>query len=502
MAQSCLRYSATKKETTSKWSDIIKNSVQTATEPKHIYLLNTVKRALNKDETARRYTFGRKDPNKRNRTIMMVGETGTGKSALINRMVNYILGVEWEDKIRFEIIPDDGKRSQTESQDTEINAYEIFGLDKLSVPFSLTVIDTPGYGNTRGLDKDKNIAQNLYIFLKSSSDVQQLDAVCLVVKASQKRLSPSQKYIFDAILSNFGKNMNKNFMILITFSDWIPPLALSEYGAPLLKDENNEPVYFLFNNLSLQKFAKKYEETYKTAWDNGAESFKEFFQTLDKMEPQNLKMTENVLKEHCLLEEGVRNLESQIKVEKEKHRALEELQKSLEEHKEDMTKSNIYQNTSETRRCKWWVGICLMWGFLKNSVYIIRHAIWRLCATIYRNYRKLRGKQYEAIPETCSSKGHQKEDEERITDEDPKKDAKHKLTTEISRLEKELKDIEAVKTKLMERCYRSVLELEQLALKFDSGSTPQSILRLIEMLKEKKDTKKVEKLQMMLKKTV
>ncbi|XP_064176204.1 uncharacterized protein LOC135246854 [Anguilla rostrata] len=511
MAQSHTSYSTTREEAASKWSDVIKNSVQIATEPKQTYLLNTAKTILNKDGTARRYTFGRKDPNKRNKTIMMVGETGTGKSLFITMMINYMLGVKWEDKIRFEIIPDERKRPQTESQATVISAYDIFGLEELSVPFSLTVIDMPGYGNTRGLDEDKNIAQNLYTFLKSLSDDQQIDAVCLVVKASQFRLSPSQKYIFDAILSVFGSNI-ENFMIIFTFSDWMPPPALklvSVSGVPVFKDENNDPVHFLFNNLPPQKFAKKCEETYKTAWDNGAESFRELFQTLDKMEPQCMQMTKDVLRERWSLEEGIQNLASQIKEEKEKHKALEELQKRLEEHKEDMRTSNTYQNTcaaeqhatsstvSEANRHTPWCSCIYL--ILKNLGLIIWHAIRRLCATIYR---KLWGNQYEAVPETCSSEGHQKEDEERITHEDPRKDAECKLATDISKLEEELKDMKTEKAKLMESCYQSIGRLKDNALNFDSDSTHQSILRLIEMLRENKDAEKVEKLQMMLKKTV
>ncbi|KAG5843002.1 hypothetical protein ANANG_G00183850 [Anguilla anguilla] len=500
MAQSHTSYSTTREEVTSKQSDVIKNSVQIATEPKQTYLLNTAKIALNKDGTAWRYTFGRKDL-KKNRTIVMVGETGTGKSALINMMVNYMLGVKWEDTIRFQIIPDESKRPQTESQTTVITAYEIFGLEELSVPFSLTVIDTPG------LDKDKNIAQNLYTFLESLSDVQQIDAVCFMVKASQFRLSPSQKYIFDAILSIFGKNMEKNFMILITFSDWMPPLALqlvSESGVPFLKDKNNDPVHFLFNNFPPQTFAKKYEETYKTAWDNGAESFREFFQALDKMEPQSLKMTKNILRERWSLEEGVQNLESQIKEEKEKHKALEELQKRLKEHKEDMI-SNTYQNTcaaeqhatsstvSEANRFTSWC----------SCIYSILGCLTSLVIATYRRIGRLMGNQYVDFPETSSSEGHQEKDEpqskERIRAcEDQKKHAECKLDTDISKLEEELKDMKAVKTEQMDRCYQSILELEQLALKLDSGSTPQSVLRLIEMLRENGDTEKAETLQMML----
>ena len=47
----------------------------------------------------------------------MVGATGTGKTTLINRMINYLIGVNYTDPYRFQLIEETG-RSKTKSQTT------------------------------------------------------------------------------------------------------------------------------------------------------------------------------------------------------------------------------------------------------------------------------------------------------------------------------------------------------------------------------------------------
>jgi type IV secretory pathway ATPase VirB11/archaellum biosynthesis ATPase len=66
-------------------------------------------------EGCKRFIFG-KDSVKKNRTIMVLGATGAGKSTLVNRMINYILGVTWDDTFRFKLVDEGTAKSQAHSQ--------------------------------------------------------------------------------------------------------------------------------------------------------------------------------------------------------------------------------------------------------------------------------------------------------------------------------------------------------------------------------------------------
>ncbi len=69
-------------------------------------------------------------------------------------MMNYILGVQREDKVWFEITDDQSDRTQAHNQTTRITVYGFYLQEN---PIDLTIIDTPGYGDTRGIEKDKEI---------------------------------------------------------------------------------------------------------------------------------------------------------------------------------------------------------------------------------------------------------------------------------------------------------------------------------------------------------
>lgn len=49
-------------------------------------------------------------------TVLLVGATGSGKTTLVNAMVNHIAGVKWEDKARLVLIPSGKEGRDGESQ--------------------------------------------------------------------------------------------------------------------------------------------------------------------------------------------------------------------------------------------------------------------------------------------------------------------------------------------------------------------------------------------------
>lgn len=45
--------------------------------------------------------------------------------------------------------------------------------------------------------------------------IQQIEAVCFVVRSSQARLTEKQQYIFDSILSIFGQDIKENIGLMV-----------------------------------------------------------------------------------------------------------------------------------------------------------------------------------------------------------------------------------------------------------------------------------------------
>ncbi|XP_051781778.1 uncharacterized protein LOC114644948 isoform X31 [Erpetoichthys calabaricus] len=299
----------------------IKDKCKDITDGKlRLYLLPLKSQFINTVKKIETCSFGNRTSMKPSKTIMVLGATGSGKSTLINGMVNFILGVQWGDDFRFKLIHEETSRSQAESQTSAVTAYEMNYQDYFNVPYSFTVVDTPGFGDTRGIDRDKQIIEQIRECFSSPQGVQHINAVCFVVQASLARLTHTQKYVFDSILSIFGKDIINNILVLTTFADGQrPPVldAVTESNIPFPKDVDGSPLFFKFNNSALIADIDETDSSDdlmfdKMFWDMGAKSMERFFKALEKMDANSLALTKEVLKERKRLETVVEGLRPQI----------------------------------------------------------------------------------------------------------------------------------------------------------------------------------------------
>ena len=246
------------------------------------------------------------------KVLLVVGATGAGKTTLINGMVNYILGVQWKDEFRFNCITEETKATQAYSQTRDITAYTFHPMKGSAVPYTFTVIDTPGYGATEGVKRDTEITKQIKEFFSLSPPhgIDHLDGVGFVVQASQPRLTFTQKYIFDSVLSIFGNDVSKNIFMMITFADSQPQPPVLE-AIKEAKIPSHSEKHFKFNNSAV--FAKESKTKFDEAcWEMCLDSFKVFFEEFPKAYPVSLRLTRVVLNEREQLHVLIEGLSDQI----------------------------------------------------------------------------------------------------------------------------------------------------------------------------------------------
>ncbi|KAG4073896.1 hypothetical protein HA402_014101 [Bradysia odoriphaga] len=167
-------------------------------------------------------------------TILMLGETGVGKSTFINALVNYLM---------FENIDDAAKDLQCLIP-TSFSVYDeatndmkecVFGeadgnedVDKTQSctqacrcynfklgDVTLKIIDTPGIADCRGVDTDLLNLKNLLKFL---SNYKELNAICVLLKPNNAKIGIVFKYSILELLTHLNKSASDNILFLFTNS--------------------------------------------------------------------------------------------------------------------------------------------------------------------------------------------------------------------------------------------------------------------------------------------
>ncbi|TRY93543.1 hypothetical protein DNTS_022866 [Danionella cerebrum] len=470
--------------------------------PPKRFRLHTERKVLDEEGKVRKWTYRKKDPAKQNKIILLVGETGVGKTTLINTMVNYLLGVTFDENLWYEITEEEA-RDQSESQTSEITMYEVFPKQG---PKSLTIIDTPGYGDTRGLEKDLEVAQNLSTLFQSNDGVREVDAVCFVTQAAKNRLSDRQHYIISSILSLFGKDIVNNIVFLITHSDGLPPKnvigAINRARIPCRRDRSGQPVHFLFNNRQAEaRFTKeRHIQAQKLAWDDSMENMNSFLHSLEVKNRKSLELTSNVLFERIQFEASINNLQLRVQEKELKKSEKLQIQEAMRENKEKIKEFKNFtikvrrtykrkvpiESTSWKHRKATTCTVCeenchefdCWWVSNPSQCEVMKNGYCTVCTGRCHHSKHVKeNKKYEIFTSSETV------EYDKIRQEYGNKNTKT-FQVLMQGLDTELNDIETQKANLLSDAYQNIKHLSKIALKPDSAFTLQHLEFFIPRVKE------------------
>ncbi|PKY42980.1 hypothetical protein RhiirA4_540780 [Rhizophagus irregularis] len=324
-------------------------------------------------------------PSQDETNILLLGETGVGKTTFVNAFANYLKFKTLSDaksgdieifvSSKFTITDENynnkvikiGKADSNEqlenvsaSSTQECRSY-IFHLAKNK---RIRLIDTPGIGDTRGIDQDKKNFENILNFI---SNFKFLNGICILLKPNNSRLNVVFRFYIQELLSNLHKNAKDNIAFCFTNSrgtfyrpgDTLPSLKkqLEEFKKrSTIEIKANKETMYCFDNESFRflaaikagvSFTDADEQSFSESWDKSADESSRLIKYIMTRPPHKVKHTLSLNNSRNIvtmlskpLAEIEQLIQINIKLVKEKQKELENFNQITEEFKD---KLNILQ---------------------------------------------------------------------------------------------------------------------------------------------------------------
>ncbi len=165
--------------------------------------------------------------------ILLLGETGVGKSTFINAFANYVnhetLGDARNKMLTlisssFSISDDDyvdhtvkitvqNEQNERPSKKGESSTQSCRSYFFPSKHGALRIIDTPGVGDTRGENQDQLNFNNILTYI---AQYPELHAICILLKPNCSRLTSGFRLCLIQLLNNLEKSASQNIIFIFT----------------------------------------------------------------------------------------------------------------------------------------------------------------------------------------------------------------------------------------------------------------------------------------------
>ncbi|XP_072022743.1 uncharacterized protein [Amphiura filiformis] len=285
--------------------------------------------------------------------ILILGETGVGKSTWINGFQNYLYYADMEEAINSKefhvLIPssftfisekkgdskkegdsnkegdskkegDSNKEGDSKEGSIEImvgkndpNENREIGKSATKAPRSyvfyvdeniIRLIDTPGVGDSGGIPQDKKNFDNILAYL---TRYEEIHAVCILLKPNNSRLTAMFRFCIQELLAHLHSSAKENIVFCFTNArgtfykpgDTLPALnmELKQKKVGIQAVPHN---YFCFDNEAFRflaclkngvEFSQGDKDTYAASWNKSVEETYRLFETISKLRPHQVRNT-------------------------------------------------------------------------------------------------------------------------------------------------------------------------------------------------------------------
>ncbi|CAG2170222.1 unnamed protein product [Oppiella nova] len=188
---------------------------------------------------------------------------------------------------------------------------------------TLNIIDTPGIADTKGIDKDNTNMRNILNFI---SNYREINAICVLLKPNNAKVSVVFKYCLLELFSHLNKSAADNILflftnarstqyapgdtgpVLITLLDQIkkrPPFVDINYGKPTIYCFDNEAFRFAVasappNNMVFDEMLTR---DYEVSWEGSVKECDRLLERIISLSPHIVMETLslNNSKQHIIL---------------------------------------------------------------------------------------------------------------------------------------------------------------------------------------------------------